>query len=81
MLELLDSTRYSHTRIIEKGHSSYEVTMVQTSHRMGMVSESGHKTRIYLQCINTGNFFKIKVCLQMGNTHVWVKCPFQILNH
>lgn len=48
ILKLLRSTRYSHTRILEKGDSSCEVTMVQNSHKESMVSEMDHKTRIHL---------------------------------
>lgn len=34
-LELLDSARHSFTKILEKGRSSCEETMAQTSQRMG----------------------------------------------
>lgn len=63
MLELLDSARYSH-----KNHrKSCEATMVQKSHRTGMVSESGHKTAICPQFTKCMKFLQIKVLhLQIG---------------
>lgn len=73
MLELLDS----YTKILEKGHSSCEVTMAQTSHRMGMFLKVAIRLQFNFNVPNAGNFFKIKVLgLQMGNIHVSVKCPF-----